>query len=275
MQRTIRFVGEGGKLIVLTFVAFASLVPILWMLSTSFKDAGEVFSGHLFWPDGFNLDGYMRVFREIPVARWAWNSAFTAGLQTMGQLAVGVAAAFAFAHYRFPGRDVLFFFVLMTMMIPPQVTMVPTYMIVNQLDWLNTYAGVIVPHVASGYAIFLLRQSFLTVPSELADASVIDGCRAFGTMWHVYLRVSGPVISALAVILFVGNWNDYHWPLLVLSEKSMQTFPVAFVQFRAEQALEWVPTMAVATLSMLPILALYLAAQKHFIEGFTNSGLKG
>ncbi|NGM85277.1 carbohydrate ABC transporter permease [Paenibacillus sp. 7124] len=275
MQRTLRLMEEGGKHLLLIAIAFIILIPILWMLVTSVKAPQEVFSGHLFWAEHFNLNGYLRVFRDIPFTLWAWNSSVIAAAQTLGQLVVGLAAAFAFAHYRFPGRDALFFFVLMTMMIPPQVTMVPVYMIVNEMHLLNTFGGVIIPHLASGYAIFLLRQTFMTIPRELGEASVIDGCSAFGTMWHVYLRLSGTVLSALAVILFVGNWNDYHWPLLVLAEKSLQTLPVAFVQFREEESLEWVPTMAVATLSMLPILALYLAAQKQFIEGFMNSGLKG
>ncbi|AJY74769.1 sugar ABC transporter permease [Paenibacillus beijingensis] len=275
MYRKLRLVEEGSKHILLIAFALLSLIPIFWMLATSFKDPQEVFAGHLFWSNAFNLDGYLQVFREIPFSVWAWNSTVVGVLQTLGQLIVGVAAAFAFAHYRFPGRDALFFFVLITMMIPPQVTMVPTYMIVGELGWLNSFTGVIVPHLASGYAIFLLRQSFMTVPRELGDAAVIDGCSPFGTMWHVYLRLSMSAISALTVILFVGNWNDFHWPLLVLSDKSMQTLPVAFVQFREEESLEWVPTMAVATLSMLPILLLYLAAQKNFIEGFKNSGLKG
>lgn len=275
MYRILHLVEEGSKHIFLIAVALISLIPIFWMVATSLKVPQEVFSGPLFWVNHLNLDGYLRVFRDIPFTLWVSNSTVVAVLQTLGQLIVGVAAAFAFAHYRFPGRDALFFFVLMTMMIPLQVTMVPTYMIVNELGWLNTFAGVIVPHLASGYAIFLLRQSFMTVPRELGDAAVIDGCSPFGTMWHVYLRLSGAVISALAVILFVGNWNEYNWPLLVLSDKSMQTLPVAFVQFREEESLEWVPTMAVATLSMLPILMLYLAAQKNFIEGFMNSGLKG
>jgi multiple sugar transport system permease protein/sn-glycerol 3-phosphate transport system permease protein len=211
----------------------------------------------------------------VPLARWVWNSIVIAGLQTTGQVIVGILAAFAFAHFRFPGRDALFFFILMTMMIPQQVTMLPTYLIVNQFNWLNHFAGVIVPHLASGYAIFLLRQTFLTVPKELGDASVIDGCSPFGSMWHVYLRMSGPVISALAVIQFVGNWNDYQWPLLILTEKTRMPLPLAFVQFRAEESLEWVPSMAVAVLSMVPVLILFLIAQKRFVEGFANSGLKG
>ncbi|GIP11832.1 MAG: carbohydrate ABC transporter permease [Paenibacillus macerans] len=275
MNHTLRLVEEGFKHLFLIVVALISLIPIIWMLATSFKAPEEVFSGHLFWANQFNVNGYLRVLREIPIGLWAWNSAVTASLQTLGQLIVGVAAAFAFARYRFPGRDALFFFVLITMMIPHQVTMVPTYMIVNELEWLNSFAGVIVPHLASGYAIFLLRQSFMTVPYELGEAAVIDGCTPLGMMWHVYLRLSVTVISALAVILFVGNWNEYNWPLLVLTDKMMQTLPIAFVQFREEEALEWVPTMAVATLSMLPILFLYLAAQKNFIQGFMNSGLKG
>lgn len=275
MHHIVRRIEEGGKHLFLLAFAFIALIPLFWMLATSFKIPEDVFSGKLFWPTVFSLEGYIRVFTEIPLLRWFWNSTVIAVFQTAGQLAVGICAAFAFAHFRFPGRDAVFFFVLMTMMIPPQVTMVPTYIIVNELNWLNSFAGVIVPHIASGYAIFLLRQSFLTIPRDLGDAAAIDGCSAIGTMWHVYLRLSGAVISALAMILMVGNWNDYHWPLLILTDKLMQTLPVAFVQFREEEALEWVPTMATATLSMVPILLLYLAAQKNFIEGFTNSGLKG
>jgi multiple sugar transport system permease protein/sn-glycerol 3-phosphate transport system permease protein len=275
MQLLVRRLEESVKHMLLAGIALVCLIPLLWMIATSIKSPQEVFAGQLFWSGKVDMNGYIRALTQIPLLQWAWNSTFIAFWQTGGQLIVGVLAAFAFAHYRFRGRDALFFFVLMTMMIPPQVTMIPTYILINDFNWLNTFAGVVTPHLASGYAIFLLRQSFLTIPRELAEAAVIDGCSAFGTLWHVYLRLSGSVISALAVILFVGSWNDFQWPLLILSDKSMQTLPVAFVQFREEQSLEWVPTMAVATLSMVPILLLYIIAQRNFIEGFANSGLKG
>ncbi|MCM3443123.1 carbohydrate ABC transporter permease [Metabacillus halosaccharovorans] len=266
---------ESGKHTVLLFISFVTLIPLLWMLATSLKLPEDVFSGNLFWPDVFSIDGYIQVFRDIPFLQWFANSTYVTVIQTLGQLLVAVSAAYAFAHFRFKGSEVLFFFVLMTMMIPPQVSMVPTYMIVNKMELLNTFSGVILPQLASGYAIFLLRQTFLTIPKELGEAATIDGCNPIQLMWHVYVRLSVTVIVALGMILFVNNWNDYHWPLLVLSNKELQTLPVAFVQFREEQSLEWVPTMAVATLSILPILFLYLVAQKKFVEGFTHTGLKG
>lgn len=259
----------------LMLIAGITLLPLLWMAVTSFKPSSGVFTGPMFWSDAFNLDGYRQVFREVPLLLWAGNSLIIAVAQTLGQLIVGVLAAYAFARLRFRGRDALFFFVLLTMMMPTQVTMVPTYLIVKQLHWLDSFAGVVIPHLASGYAIFLLRQSFLTVPEDLGDAAVIDGCSPVRTLWHVYLRLSAPILSALAIILFVGIWNDYQWPLLVLTEKALQPLPVALSQFRQEQSLDYVPTMAVATLSMLPVLILFLIAQRHFVEGFAHSGLKG
>lgn len=252
-----------------------TLVPLLWMLATSLKTPKDVFSGYMFWPTTFSLNGYIRVFTEVPFMQWVSNSTVISLFLTLGQLTLGVLAAYAFAHFKFRGRDTLFFLVLMTMMIPPQVTMVPMYMIVNELGWLNSFTGVIVPHVASGYAIFLLRQSFMTIPRDLGDAAAIDGCSALGALWHVYLRLSTAVISALGMILLVGNWNEYYWPLLVLTDKLKQTLPIAFVQFREEESLEFVPTMAVATLSIVPILFIYVIAQRNFVEGFANSGLKG
>lgn len=266
---------EVARHAVLLTIAAITLIPLAWMAVTSFKTEKGVFSGPMFWPDTFNLEGYARVFSEAPILSWTANSLTIAAFQVLGQLFVSILAAYAFAHFRFHYREPLFFFVLMTMMIPQQVTMIPTYLIVNKLNWLNSFTGVIVPYLASGYAIFLLRQSFLTIPQALADTAEIDGCGALRTLWHVYIRMSLPVISALAVILFVGVWNDYQWPLLVLTDKMMQPLPLALVQFRQEGVLEYVPTMAAATLSMLPVIILYLVAQRSFIEGFSNSGIKG
>jgi multiple sugar transport system permease protein/sn-glycerol 3-phosphate transport system permease protein len=270
-----RYLEDTVKHVLLLAAAALVLLPLAWMVATSFKTAEGVFSGPLLWPNVWNWDGYRRVFQEVPLMRWAGNSLIIAVLQTFGQLTVGVLAAYAFAHFRFPGRDALFFFVLLTMMLPEQVTMVPTYLLVKQFNLLDSFAGVVMPHLASGYAIFLLRQSFLTVPRELGDAAEIDGCNAIRSLWHVYLRLAGPVLGALTIILFVGIWNDYQWPLLVLNDKLMLPITVALNQFRQEESLEYVPTMAVATLSMVPVVALFLAAQRYFVEGFAHSGLKG
>lgn len=275
MKLTFSRLGEGVKFGLLLAFAMLLLIPFVWMVATSFKTSSHVFTNPMFWPRPFSLEGYIQVFQNVPLLAWLRNSIIIAGSQTVGQMLNGILAAFAFAHFRFPGRDALFFFVLITMMIPEQVTMLPIYLVVNHLHWLDRFEGVVVPHLASGYAIFLLRQTFLTVPKELDEASIMDGCGPLGSMWHVYLKLSGPVLSALAIILLVGNWNEFQWPLLVLSDKTLMPLPLAFVQFRQEESLEWVPSMAIAVLSMLPVILTFLFVQKQFIEGFANSGLKG
>lgn len=268
-----RLIAGHGLLIVFAVVA---LLPFVWMVSVSFKPVSEVFQGGLwFFPRTLTLDGYRQVFAQTPFFTWMTNSFFIAAVQTAGQTVIAFFAAYALTRRTFPGRDLMFYFVLATMIMPIQALMIPTFVTINLFNMIDTFAGVIVPHLASGYAIFLLRQSFLAVPKELADAAAVDGCGEIGILWHVYLPASAPAIAALAIILFVNHWNEYYWPLLVLTDEQKLTLPIALVHFRNEGFTEWVPTMAAATMATIPVLVLYLFTQKKFVEGFTNSGLKG
>jgi multiple sugar transport system permease protein/sn-glycerol 3-phosphate transport system permease protein len=256
--------------------ALVTLIPFLWMVSVSLKPMDDIFSdGIWFFPKTISMAGYAQVFQQTPFLTWAVNSLVISTLQTAGQVAIAFFAAYAFARFRFPGRDILFYFVLATMMIPMQAILVPTYITVNLLDWINTFQGVIIPHLASGYAIFLMRQFFLSVPGELSDAAAVDGCGPLRTLWHVYVPAAIPSIAALSIILFVNHWNEYYWPLMVLTDEEKLTLPIALVHFQNEGIFEWVPTMAAATMSTIPVLILYLFTQKKFVEGFTHSGLKG
>ncbi|MEK5162152.1 carbohydrate ABC transporter permease [Paenibacillus sp. FSL R5-0527] len=275
MERFWKRMEEIGKHVLLIGLALLTLVPIVWMVSISLRSEEYVFSGHLVWTGPLHPENYVKSLTEVPFFRWLVNSLRIGVLQTLGQMLVGVCAAFAFAYYRFPGRDVLFLFVLMTMMIPMQVTLVPTYLIVNQMNALNTLAGVIVPHLASGFAIFLLRQSFLAIPKELAEAAAIDGGGAVRVLWTVYIRMSGTMLWTLGVIAFMANFNEFNWPLLVLTDPDQMPLPLAFQYFRTETQMDWGATMAIAALSMVPVLVLYLAAQRHIVDGFAQSGLKG
>lgn len=275
MERFWKRMEEIGKHVLLIGLALLTLVPIVWMVSISLRSEEYVFSGHLVWTGPLHPENYVKSLTEVPFFRWLVNSLRIGVLQTHGQMLVGVCAAFAFAYYRFPGRDVLFLFVLMTMMIPMQVTLVPTYLIVNQMNALNTLAGVIVPHLASGFAIFLLRQSFLAIPKELAEAAAIDGGGAVRVLWTVYIRMSGTMLWTLGVIAFMANFNEFNWPLLVLTDPDQMPLPLAFQYFRTETQMDWGATMAIAALSMVPVLVLYLAAQRHIVDGFAQSGLKG
>ncbi len=245
------------------------------MLSISLSSFSSVFERIAFlFPVQFSLEGYVQVFEQTPFFTWLRNSLIVSVLLTFGQLILGVMTAYAFARYQFFGREVVFFFVLCTMMIPPQAIMLPAYLVINFFDWINTYKGVIIPHLANGYAIFVLRQFFLQIPKELEESAQIDGCNDFQTLYHIYLRPSINVLIGVAVIQFVNNWNDYYWPLLVLMDQQKMTLPVAIVQFRNEAFVEWVPTMAAATMSILPVVIIYMFAQRYFTEGFLRSGIK-
>jgi multiple sugar transport system permease protein/sn-glycerol 3-phosphate transport system permease protein len=195
-------------------------------------------------------------------------------LLTTGQLITGVLAAYAFARWEFRGRELLFFLVLCTMMIPPQAVMLPLFMVINGFQWINTYRGLIIPHLAHGYVIFMMRQFFLQVPRELDEASQIDGAGPAFTLWHVYLSSALPALVSVALIQLVRNWNEYYWTLVVITDQIKLTLPVAIVSFRDETLVRWVPTMSSAAMSVLPIVALYLFAQRFFHQSELASGTK-
>lgn len=273
-SRTERFITHA------IIIAASALVffPLLWMVLSSFKLPSDIFESSLaFWPTEWSLQGYQTVFSsDIPFASWLRNGLFIAGAQTLGQIIVGVLAAYAFARYTFPGRNLLFYFVLATMIIPEQVLLVPRFLMVNQLDWTNTFEGVIIPNIASGFAIFFMRQFFMSVPRELAEAAELDGCREFGILRHVYLPQVYASIAALGVLSFVSAWNDYSWPLVVmLGDRDKLPLTVALNYFMTDFNPDFVASMAIATLTVIPVLLLYLVAQRQFVLGFAGSGLKG
>jgi ABC-type glycerol-3-phosphate transport system permease component len=262
---------------VLVAVGAAVVVPYLWMALLSLKPTGQLFSPEA-WLDLRHLtaEGYAEVFRRAPFLRWAANSVVVSVLLTAGQVATSFLAAYAFARFAFRGREACFYFVLLTMMIPPQTLMVPSYVLLHQLGWINTFAGLIVPHLAWGFGIFMLRQFFLGVPRELAAAAALDGCGHLRTLWHVFLPLSRSALAALAVVAFVAAWNDYYWPLIVVTQDEMRTLPIGIPRFRgAEADVQWQATMAAATMSTLPVLVLYAFAQRHFLQGISRTGLKG
>lgn len=259
--------------IFLLVITFLVILPLLWMICTSFS--GDAVSTTDLLAHKWSLNGYRQVLAQTPFVTWACNSFLVAFIQTLGQLIVAFFAAYAFARFDFPGKNALFFFVIATMIIPVQALMIPTFVTINNLGWINTYQGVIIPFLASGYAIFLLRQFFLKVPKEMIDAALVDGCGELRVLRYVFLPISVPAVTALAIILFVNHWNEYYWPLMVLLDEGKMTLPIALVKFRNDGLIEWIPTMAAATLSMLPVLFLYIMTQKSFLEGFSNSGIKG
>src|SRR5262245_32513623 len=246
------------------------------MVTLSLQPNAQLFSPEA-WLDvsRLTLSGYAEVFQRAPFLRWMGNSLIVSALLTAGQVVTSFLAAYAFARFPFRGREVCFYFVLLTMMVPPQTLMVPSYVLLHQLGWVNTFAGLVVPHLAWGFGIFMLRQFFLGVPRELVDAAALDGCGHARTLWHVFLPLSRSALAALAVIAFVTSWNDYYWPLIVVTQDEMRTLPIGIPRFRgAEADVQWQATMAAATMATLPVLVVYAIAQRHFLEGISRTGLK-
>jgi multiple sugar transport system permease protein/sn-glycerol 3-phosphate transport system permease protein len=261
----------------LLLVGAAVAIPYAWMALLSFKPTAELFApATWFSVSNLTLEGYRQVFERAPFGRWALNSLVVACALAAGQVLTSLLAAYAFARFEFRGREACFWLVLLTMMVPPQTLMVPSYVIVHQLGWVNTFSGLVIPHLAWGFGIFMLRQFFLGVPRELTDAAALDGCGSLRTLWHVHVPLARTALAALTIIAFVTAWNEYYWPLIVVNSEEMRTLPIGIPRFTgADLDIQWQATMAAATMATLPVLALYIVAQKQFREGISRTGLKG
>jgi ABC-type glycerol-3-phosphate transport system permease component len=277
LRRKIKLLMERGLAIVtMTVIALLVIVPVVWMLLYSLIPQAALATGS--FPKMLSLatlKGYAEVFKSTPYLLMAGNSLFLALFRTVAQLAIAFLAAYALSRFKFPGQRLIFYIVLASMIIPSAAIMVPLFIIINQFGWVNHYLGIIVPFLASGYAIFFLRQFFLTVPVGLVEAATIDGCNEFTILSRIYLPVTLPSIFALGVILFVGHWNEYQWPLLVLNDLRKLTLPLAIVRFRNEGLIEWMPTAACCVMATAPVMILYSFAQRSFVETFANTAIKG
>ena len=252
-------------------------VPLYYMLSTSFKAEREVFAIPVHWfPHTFQPENYIEAFLAAPFPRYFWNSLLVAVIVVGSTVLFGSLAGYGFAKFEFPGRRVAFLFILSTMMIPFQVLLIPLYVVVHKLGWTNSYAGLIVPGALSAFGVFLMRQACLTLPDELLDAARIDGARELGIFIRIIFPLLKPAIATLAILTFLGSWNNFLWPLIVVTKDELFTLPVGMTVFQQPlQAPYWTYIMAVSTVATLPIIIVFLSLQRYFIEGVVVSGLKG
>ncbi len=272
-----RRLGQGMAHAIILFLILGLLFPVLWMISTSFKRPGDLFApGMGLLPPRPALTNYALAWSKYALSTWFLNSVVTAFGITAGQLVTSALAAYGFARFPFRGRQLCFLGVLGAMIVPFQVTMIPNYILIANLGLLNTWGAVILPNLPSAFGIFLLRQYFLGLPQELFDAASLDGAGVWQTFWRVVLPLSRAPLGALAIYLFLGAWNAYFWPLLVLSEPASHTLPIGLRSFLdSELGIEWGLLMAAATLASLPALVAYIAAQKQIISSFVMTGIKG
>lgn len=258
--------------------AIVMLAPTVWMISTSLKPESDVLSATPHWlPRPPTLENYMTLFSQVegfPVLRWFANSVFVSSSVTVLVLLVASSAAYAFARLQFRGREVLFMVVVATMIIPSQITLIPVFMIVQKLGWFNSYYGLIVPGLASGFGVFLLRQFFLSIPVELEEAAHIDGAGPLAIYWRVIMPLGKPALATLAIFTFIGSWNDFAWPLIVTNDIDMRTLPIGIMIFQGRYTIEYGLTMAAAAVCTVPIIIAFLLFQRRITEGIAVTGLK-
>lgn len=261
----------------LIFLGLAiTLLPYMWMLSSSFKPNVEIFSGTAqLIPTQPILDNYVNAVTRQPVGRAILNSIIVAGVETFAVVVTSVFIAYPFARLKFPGRDVLFMLILGTMMIPSQVTMIPTFILMKWFGWIDTYQGLIVPRIMAPLGIFLMRQFLLTLPKELEEAARIDGCGRLRTLIHVLVPLTGPAVATLAIFTFTASWNEFFWPLIVVQSTEMWTIQLLIAQLKAAEMTDWGMVMAIVSLSVLPTVVIYVMLQRYFVKGIAMSGLKG
>jgi len=278
LRRPKRLLADALQYAALSLLALVMLVPFAWMLSTSLKTTQYVLSATpQFIPDPLTLDSYQTLSELIPIERMLANSVIVAIVGTLGQILFSAMAAYAFARMTWRGQNAVFLLYLITMMIPSQVTLIPLFILMRQLHWVNTYQGLILPGLFSAFGTFLLRQSFLSLPRDLEEAAFMDGANHFTIFWRIILPLSRPALATLSVLSFMQYWNSYLWPLFVAREEIFMTLPVGLAKLQGgPRALtQWNVVMAGAVITVLPILIVYLFAQKWFIRSVTLSGIKG
>jgi multiple sugar transport system permease protein len=262
--------------LLISLMAAVMIVPFVWMLSTSLKTNQYVLSfPPQLIPNPITFESYTRLFELYPMGRMFLNSLFAAVVTTLGQLVTCSMAAYAFARLQFRGREVLFLVYLATLMVPFQVTITPLFILMRVFDWINTYQGLILPGIFSAFGTFLLRQYLLTIPRELEEAAFIDGASHFTVFRKIVLPLATPALATLAVFAFMGSWNAFLWPLFVLQDLKLMTLPVGLATLHGRWLTEWNLVMAGSVITTVPMIIIYLFAQKYLVKGFLMSGLKG
>ncbi|MEP0918897.1 carbohydrate ABC transporter permease [Leptolyngbya sp. DQ-M1] len=262
-----------GGLIIYAIVTF---IPFLWALSASFKPLSEISaSGANFIPQEFTLENYKAIFAQEPLfGRWLFNSAIVAIFVTLFNLLFNSMAGYALARIQFPGNRLFFFLVLAVLVVPAQITLLPKFLILKSLGWLNSYQGLVVPTVVNATFIFMMRQFFVNFPKELEEAAQLDGLNRFETFFQIVLPLAKPALAAQTIFIFMSSWNDFLLPLVVMSNPEMFTLPIGLNAFKGQYITYWNYIMAASMVFTLPALIIYAFFNRYFIQGVTFTGGK-
>jgi multiple sugar transport system permease protein len=258
--------------VVLAVVAIFCAFPIVWMFFTSFRPVKDFFTSGL-WPTGFSTANYSAAISAIPIWLLLWHTAVIAVSVALGSLLLALLAAYAFARFNFRGQNLLFLLFIASWLVPFQVTMLPNYVLLFHLGLLNSLVGVIVPQLTSAFAVMLLRQHLKAFPSELLEAARLDGMSAWSTLWRIVVPNLGPALAALGILLFVSQWNEYFWPLLVYRSPN-SVIQLGIQGFLNSYTVNYGALMAASALATLPIFAIYALLQRRLVNAFVRSGLR-
>ncbi len=262
---------------ILILIAISMLYPFFAMINLSFVNDDAIFSqaGRVFY-SGFTLDNYKNVFTQIPLCRYFLNSLIVASVTTAGQVIFAALAGYAFARFNFKYKNAIFLIILITMLVPPQVNIIPLFFLMRELHLIDTYSALILPGLFGGFGIFLMRQYFLGFPKDLEEAAKIDGCNLFETFFKIALPLALPTVATLALFTFVTTWNSFMWPLIVTNSESMRTLPVGLAIFKGSfrELTMWGDLLACSVICTIPVIGVFLAGKKYFINDIMQGGVK-
>lgn len=273
MKKAINVTGY----IILILGALSMLLPFLWMLCISLMSDSQIFVyPPQFIPNPLIIDNYKNIFANLPITQFFINSLFVAIMTTFFQILFSTMAGYAFARSKLKHINLIFFIFLLTMMIPPQVNIVPLFFIMRELGWIDTYQALILPGIFGGFGIFLMRQWFLGLSTEIEDAAKIDGCNFAQIFSHIALPLSAPAIVTLALFTFITTWNSFLWPLIVTNSTKITTLPVAIAQFKSSfrETINWGDLMACSVILTLPVILIFILGKKYFIQDILQGGIK-
>ena len=270
-----RFRLPSSRHLILIPLSLVMVTPLAWMVMTSIQTPDEALRFPPVLPSGIHWQNYVDAIHAAPFGRFFLNTAIVTGVTVLGNLVLCSLAGYAFARFRFFGRNLLFVVILATLMVPFQVVMIPTFLIMRKLGLIDTLGALILPNLVTPFGIFLMRQFFRTLPVELEEAARIDGCSRLGTLVRIVLPLSGPALATLAVITFLYNWNDFLWPLVAVQSEEHMTLQLGLSTFQGAHATQWTLLMAGNVMAMLPMLLAFLLAQRQFVNSIASVGVKG
>lgn len=263
--------------LILIIGAISMLLPFVYMFSLSFMTDKQIFTNSFnLFPNPTTLENYTYVINNVDIFRYFFNSMFVAIATTIGQVIISALAGYAFARFEFKHKEILFILILVSMMIPPQVNIVPLFFIMKQFHWIDTYWALIVPGLFGGFGVFMMRQWFKSMPDDMESSAKIDGCNTFQVFYKIALPLALPALITLAIFTFITTWNSFMWPLIVTNSDSMRTLPLALANFKGSfrEITDWGALCAFSVICCIPVIGVFLLGRKYFINDILNGGIK-